>query len=53
MHAPPRRIAPDALAVNAAEMMETHGITSVLVVGANGTLEGVVHIRDLMRAKVI
>ena len=39
MHATPRRIAPDALAVNAAEMMETHGITSVLVVGANGTLE--------------
>ena len=53
MHATPRRIAPDALAVNAAEMMETHGITSVLVVGANGTLDGVVHIRDLMRAKVI
>ncbi len=53
MHAAPRRIAPDALAVNAAEMMETHGITSVLVVDANGTLEGVVHIRDLMRAKVI
>ena len=53
VHATPRRIAPDALAVNAAEMMETHGITSVLVVGANGTLEGVVHIRDLMRAKVI
>lgn len=53
MHAAPRRIAPDALAVNAAEMMETHGITSVLVVGANGALEGVVHIRDLMRAKVI
>ncbi|MBU4422506.1 MAG: KpsF/GutQ family sugar-phosphate isomerase [Gammaproteobacteria bacterium] len=53
MHATPRRIAPDALAVNAAEMMETHGITSVLVVGATGTLEGVVHIRDLMRAKVI
>ncbi|SEA96708.1 KpsF/GutQ family sugar-phosphate isomerase [Acidovorax soli] len=53
MHATPRRIAPDALAVNAAEMMETLGITSVLVVGADGTLEGVVHIRDLMRAKVI
>ena len=53
MHATPRRIAPDALAVNAAEMMETHGITSGLVVGANGTLEGVVHLRDLMRAKVI
>ena len=53
MHATPRRIAPDALAVNAAEMMETHGITSVLVVDAAGVLTGVVHIGDLMRAKVI
>jgi arabinose-5-phosphate isomerase len=53
MHAKPRRIAADALAVDAAEMMESHGITSVLVVGTEGALEGVVHIRDLMRAKVI
>ena len=53
MHAKPRRIAADALAVDAAEMMESHGITSVLVVGTDGALEGVVHIRDLMRAKVI
>ena len=53
MHATPRRIAPDALAVNAAEMMETHGITSVLVVDATGVLVGMVHIGDLMRAKVI
>ena len=53
MHAKPRRIAADALAVDAAEMMESHGITNVLVVGTDGALEGVVHIRDLMRAKVI
>jgi len=53
MHATPRHIAPEALAVNAAEMMESHGITSVLVVDGHGTLQGVVHIRDLMRAKVI
>ena len=53
MHATPRLIAPEALAVNAAEMMESHGITSVLVVDGHGTLQGVVHIRDLMRAKVI
>ncbi len=53
MHPNPRHIAPDALAADAAEMMETHGITSVLVVDADGRLVGVVHIRDLMRAKVI
>ena len=53
MHVHPRSIAPDALAVNAAEMMEAHGITSVLVVDAGGLLSGVVHIGDLMRAKVI
>ena len=53
MHPSPRRIAPDALAVDAAELMEAHGITSVLVVDAAGVLTGVVHIGDLMRAKVI
>lgn len=53
MHPSPRRIAPDALAVDAAEMMEAHAITSVLVVDAAGALAGVVHIGDLMRAKVI
>ena len=53
MHPGPRSIAPDALAVDAAEMMESHGITSVLVVDAEGLLVGIVHIGDLMRAKVI
>ncbi|GKT22883.1 KpsF/GutQ family sugar-phosphate isomerase [Acidovorax sp. SUPP3334] len=53
MHAGPRTIAPDALAVDAAEMMERHAITSVLVADADGVLIGVVHIGDLMRAKVI
>jgi len=33
--------------------MEAHAITSVLVVDAAGVLVGVVHIGDLMRAKVI
>jgi arabinose-5-phosphate isomerase len=53
MHRSPRTIAADALAVDAAEMMETHGITSVLVVDADAVLTGIVHIGDLMRAKVI
>ena len=53
MHPSPRRIAADALAVDAAEMMEAHSITSVLVVDAAGVLAGIVHIGDLMRSKVI
>ena len=53
MHPGPRTITADALAVDAAEAMERHGITSVLVTDADGLLVGVVHIGDLMRAKVI
>lgn len=53
MHAHPRTISADALAVDAAQLMEQHGITSVLVVDAQARLVGMVHIRDLMVAKVI
>ncbi|CAM3627908.1 KpsF/GutQ family sugar-phosphate isomerase [Paracidovorax anthurii] len=53
MHPGPRTIAPDALAVDAADMMERHAITVVLVASAEGVLVGAVHIGDLMRAKVI
>ena len=53
MHPQPRTIGPDALAADAAQLMERHGITSVLVTDAAGTLVGMVHIRDLMLAKVI
>ena len=53
MHASPRTIAADALAADAAQAMERHSITSVLVTDAQGVLVGVVHIGDLMRAKVI
>ena len=53
MHPQPRCIAADALAVEAAELMEAHRITSVLVVDAQGHLCGAVNSNDLMRAKVI
>lgn len=53
MHSCPHTIGPTALAVDAAELMETHSITSVLVVDTQGVLVGMVHIGDLMRAKVI
>jgi arabinose-5-phosphate isomerase len=53
MHPKPRRIAADALAVEAAELMERERITSVLVVDADGKLVGALNSNDLMRAKVI
>jgi arabinose-5-phosphate isomerase len=53
MHAVPRTIRQDALAVEAAELMEAHRITSVLVVDTAGRLCGALNSNDLMRAKVI
>ncbi len=53
MHAQPRTIRKDALAVEAVEMMEAHRITSILVVDAEGRLCGALNTNDLMRAKVI
>jgi arabinose-5-phosphate isomerase len=53
MHAQPRTIRQDALAVEAVEMMEAHRITSILVVDAAGRLCGALNTNDLMRAKVI
>jgi arabinose-5-phosphate isomerase len=53
MHAKPRTIAAEALAVEAAEMMELHRITSILVVDEAGRLCGAINTNDLMRAKVI
>lgn len=53
MHPNPRTIAHDRLAVEAADLMEAHRITSVLVVDAQGRLCGAVNSNDLMRAKVI
>lgn len=53
MHGHPKTIGQDALAVDAAQLMEQYGITSVMAVDADQRLVGVVHIRDLMRAKVI
>jgi len=53
MHPNPTTIASDALAVDAAELMELHRITSVLVLDAAGRLCGALNSNDLMRAKVI
>jgi len=53
MHPQPLTIREDALAAEAAALMELHRITSVLVVDAEGRLCGAVNSNDLMRAKVI
>jgi len=53
MHPQPRTIRADALAAEAAALMESNRITSVLVVDADGRLCGALNSNDLMRAKVI
>jgi arabinose-5-phosphate isomerase len=53
MHANPRTVRSSALAAEAAELMELHRITSVLVVDELGILCGAINTNDLMRAKVI
>jgi arabinose-5-phosphate isomerase len=53
MHPGPKLVSADALAVDAADVMEQHRITSVLVIDAGGLLVGALNSNDLMRAKVI
>jgi arabinose-5-phosphate isomerase len=53
MHTNPSTITRDALAVEAAELMEQRCITSVLVLDAADRLCGALNSNDLMRAKVI
>lgn len=53
MHPNPRLVREDALAVDAADLMEQFRITSVLVVDGDGRLAGALNSNDLMRAKVI
>jgi arabinose-5-phosphate isomerase len=53
MHANPRRIGPDALAAEGADLMEQHRITALAVVDSGDRLVGMLTIGDLMRAKVV
>lgn len=53
MHASPKLVRADALAVDAADLMERHRITSVLVVDEQDRLVGALNTNDLLRAKVI
>lgn len=53
MHANPRSVGPDQLAVDAVRLMEDHRINQLLVTDVSGKLVGALHIHDLTRAKVI
>jgi arabinose-5-phosphate isomerase len=53
MRSQPKVIRDDALAVDAAGLMEKHRVTSVLVVDASQRLVGALNLNQLMRAKVI
>ena len=53
MHPSPRLVQAASLAVAAAEVMEQHRVTSVLVIDEQGVLVGALNSNDLMRAKVI
>jgi arabinose-5-phosphate isomerase len=53
MHAKPRTVGPDQLAVDAVQIMEQFRINQMLVSDAHGVLVGALHIHDLTRAKVI
>jgi arabinose-5-phosphate isomerase len=53
MHPRPKTVAADALAVEGADLMEQHRITTVAVLDGAQTLVGLLTIGDLMRAKVV
>ncbi len=48
-----KTITSDCLAVDALTIMQTHKITALLVVNEHQTLIGVLHMHDLLRAKVV
>jgi arabinose-5-phosphate isomerase len=48
----PKSVLPSTLAAEAVHLMETHRITSLIVLDDQGTLVGVLHVHDLLRAGV-
>jgi arabinose-5-phosphate isomerase len=49
----PKTIGPDALAVEAAHLMEEHKISSLVVVDGDRRVVGALNIHDLLRARVV
>jgi arabinose-5-phosphate isomerase len=48
----PRTIVRTALAASALELMERHAITQLLIVDGAGGVDGILHLHDLLRAKI-
>ena len=49
----PKTVEPDALAASAVVLMEDHQITQLVITDAEGAPVGIVHLHDLLRAKVV
>jgi arabinose-5-phosphate isomerase len=49
----PRTIGPDELAARAVQVMEQHAITSLVVLEADGSLVGVLHMHDLLKSGIV
>jgi arabinose-5-phosphate isomerase len=49
----PRTIGAGALAVEAAQLMETHKINALVVLDEGGRVVGALNIHDLLRARVV
>ena len=52
MSSGPKSVLPSTLAAEAVHLMETHRITSLIVLDDKGKLVGVLHVHDLLRAGV-
>ena len=48
----PKTVGRDELAVTALELMERHSITQLFIVDDEGRPDGVLHLHDLLRAKI-
>ena len=52
MTARPKTVGRDELAVTALELMERHSITQLFIVDDEGRPDGILHLHDLLRAKI-
>ena len=48
----PKSVSPNTLAAEAVNLMETHRITSLVVIDAQGKIVGALNVHDLLRAGV-
>jgi len=49
----PKKISKDDLAIKALSVMEENKITSLIIVDEKGRPKGVIHIHDILRAKIV